>query len=303
MASIKQWDTDWFDQFKSIFPTNLTNLQIYPGDPIAWINRVNVPFGNKAAQRAIRMPDQNVQVAKDVTYLEKDAQRLVQRVDMPAIFDAINIDEEYYAGDVVNALGHVSDLFENFKNGIANLVYNGSASDPLCYGLLDAGAGTGSTTIERPDKCTDITTSGKWDIPGNMFEDIASAETGLENKGFYGPKRLIAPPLVKPLMSSLLTSTVTPYRTWVSSIGQYPITFTPFADPDAAIGTFDVFMVDETAFDLYANPLKVRGFFDNNNEDFKWHWKTRAVLLARPKWDGTDWKKGIVKIDQVDWNT
>ncbi len=303
MAAIRQWDTDWFDQFKTIMPTNFTNLQIYPGDPIAWIPRVNVPFGNKQAQRAIRMPDHNVQIGKEVEYLDKYAARQVQTADMPAISDSLRIKEEYYAGDVVNALGHVSDLFQNFSTAIGKFCYDGSSADPLAYGLIEDGAGTGSTTITRPDICTDITTSGKWDIPGNMFEDIASAESGLEAKGFVGPKRLIAPPLCKPLLNSVLTSTTTPYRTWISSIGQYPITFTPWADPNAAIGTFDVFMVDESAFTLFTNPLKVRGFFDNNTEDFVWHWKTRAYLLPIPKHDGTDWKKGIVKIDQVDWNT
>ena len=302
-ASIRQWDTDWFDQFKTIMPTNFTNLQIYPSDPIAWIPRVNVPFGNKQAQRAIRMPDHNIQIGKDVTYLDKYAARQVQTADMPAIWDSLRIKEEYYAGDVVNALGHVSDLFQNFNTGIGKFVYDGAAIDPLAYGLLDPGAGTGNTTITRPDVCVQVATSGKWDIPGNMFEDVASAESALELKGFYGPKRLICPPLCKPLMNSVLTSTVTPYRDWISSIGQYPITFTPWADPDAAIGTFDVFMVDENSFDLFMNPMKVRGFFDNNTEDFVWHWKTRAYLLARPKNDGTDWFKGIVKINQIDWNT
>jgi hypothetical protein len=303
MAAIRQWDTDWFDQFKTIMPTNFSTLQLYPSNPIAWINKVTVPFGNKQAQRAIREPDQDVQIGKEVTYLDKYARRSVQTADMPAIWDSIRIKEEYYAGDVVNALGHVADLFQNFQNGMANFCYNGATIDPLAYGLLDAGAGTGSTTITRPDVCVQVTTAGKWDIPGNMMEDVAQMDAALELKGFYGPKRLLLPPLLKPFLSTVLTSTVTPYRDWIFSIGGYPITFTPFVDPDAAIGTFDAFMVDESAFDLFMNPLKVRGFFDNNTEDFVWHWKSRMYLLARPQHDGTDYFKGIVKLNQADWTT
>jgi hypothetical protein len=249
------------------------------------------------------MPDQDVQVAKEVTYLDKYAARQVQTADMPAIFDSLRIKEEYYAGDVVNALGHVSDLFENFNDGIVNFAYNGSVIDPLAYGLMDGGAGTGSTTITRPDKCTDVTPAGNWDVQKNVFIDIGSAENNLVAKGFHGPKRLIAPPLLKPLLSSLLTSTTTPYRVWVESIAGYPITFCPLIDPDASTALADVYMIDESAFDLYMNPMKVRGFFDNNTEDFVWHWKTRAYLLARPKWDGTDWKKATCKIAQLDWIT
>ena len=302
-ASIRQWDTDWFDQFKQIMPTNFTNLQVYPGQPLSWINKVNVPFGVKQAQRAIRMPDQDVQVQKDVKYLDKYAARQVQTADMPAIFDSLRIAEEYYAGDVVNALGHVADLFENFNDGVANFTYTGTAIEPISYGLLDAGTGNG--TITRPLKCTDITPAGKWDVQANMFIDIADADAILQNFGFFGPRTLIAPPIYKPLMSSLLTSTVTPYRTWVTSIAGYPIIFTPLIDPDATHELADIVMVDSNAHDLFMNPLKVRGFFDNNTEDFVWHWKTRAYLLARPKYDKTNskWYKGVCKIAQVDFES
>jgi hypothetical protein len=149
-SAIRQWDTDWMDQFKSIMPTYLTNLQVYPGDAIDWINIVNVPFGDKQAQRAIRNPDQNVQIGKEVTYIDKYADRQVQVVDMPAIWDSIRIKEEYYAGDVVNAIGHVDDLFINFKDAIAQFTYAGNAAGATAYGILDAGPATG--LIDRPEE-------------------------------------------------------------------------------------------------------------------------------------------------------
>jgi hypothetical protein len=302
-GNIRQWDTDHMDQFKRIFPTTFSNLQIYPGNPIDWIPVKDMAFGEKQAQRNIRTPDQGVQVAKEVKYIDKRATRIPQVADMPALFDSLIIPEEDYAGDVVNALGHVADLFENFNDGIVNFTYNGTTIDPTAYGLMDAGAGTGSTTSNRPDKCTDVTPSGNWDVQKSMFIDIAQAQNNLEDKGFFGPKRLIAPPLLRPLMSTLLTSTVTPYRSWITSIAGFPITFTPFIDPDATTALADVYMVDESAFDLFMTPMKVRGFFNNDDEMFKWHWKTRAYLLPRPKWDDTDWKKATCKIAQLDWIT
>jgi hypothetical protein len=300
-ASIRQWDTDWFDQFKTIMPTSFSNLQVYPDNPIAWMNIVNVPFGNKQAQRAIRMPDQDVQVAKEVKYLDKYAARQVQVADMPALFDSLRIEEEYYAGDTVNALGHVGDLFQNFNDALANFVYTGTDIEPISYGLMDAGGGTG--TISRPDQPTAITSAGEWDVQGNIFLDLAAMENGLVEKGFFGPKRLIAPPLLKPWLSAVLTSTATPYRTWLSSIAGYPITFTPIIDPNATTNALALFMVDESSFDLFMTPLKVRGFFDSNTEDFVWHWKTRAYLLARPLHDGTEWLKGAIQIAALDLET
>jgi hypothetical protein len=301
MGDIRQWDSDWMDQFKSIFPTNFTNLQVHPGDPIAWINKVPVPFGNKQAQRALRNPDQRVQIAKEVEYKDKYAARLPQVADMPAIFDSLRIDEEYYAGDVVNAVGHVSDLFTNFKDALAQFVYTGSAVDPLAYGLLDYPDGTAGTVV-RPEQVAPVSTSGAWTTPSNMFNDVSKLEAALIDKNFHGEKLLLMPTRVKPYLSAVMTSTTSPYSYWLSSIGGYPTMFAEWVDANATEDAFDVYMVERNSFDLFTTPMSVRGFFDNNTEDFVWHWKTRAYLLAKPKNDGTEWLKGQVKC-VVDWNS
>ena len=301
MASIAQWDQDWMDQFKTIFPTNFTNLQVHPGNPISWINRQPISFGDKQAQRALRNPDQRVQIAKEVEYKDKYAARLTQKADMPAIFDSLRIDEEYYAGDVVNAVGHVSDLFVNFQDSLAQYAYVGTASNPLAYGLLDAPGGTAGTVV-RPEQVTAVTTAGAWTTSTNTRADIAKMEAALIDKNFHGEKLLLAPSRVKPYLSYVVTNTATPIGYWVSSIGGYPIVYSEWVDADATEDAFDIYMVDRNSFDLFTTPLTVRGFFDNNTEDFVWHWKTRAYLLARPKYDGTEWLKGQVKC-VVDWNS
>ena len=301
MSLIRQWDTDWFDQFKKIIATNLTTLNIYPGEPLWWLERRDVAFGEKQIQPQVRRPDQRVHVSRDVEYYDKYADRIVQVADMPSITDSLRIDEEYYAGDVVNAVGHVSDLFENFKDGLAQFIYVGTASNPLAYGLLDYPNGTAGTLV-RPEQVAPVTTAGAWTTPGNMMSDIAKMEAGLIDKNFHGEKLLLAPSRLRPYLSSVLTSTTTPYSYWISSIGGYPIVFSEWVDADATEDAFDIYMVDRNSFDLFSTPMSVRGFFDNNTEDFVWHWKTRAYLLARPKHDGTEWLKGQVKCT-VDWNS
>jgi hypothetical protein len=300
MASIRQWDTDWMDQFKTIFPTNFTNLQVHPGDPIGWINKVPVAFGNKQAQRALRNPDQRIQIAKEVEYKDKYAARLTQVADMPALFDSLRIDEEYYAGDVVNAVGHVGDLFTNFNDGLAQFAYVGTSIDPLAYGLLDYPNGTAGTVV-RPEQVAPVTTAGAWTTPSNTQQDIANLEAALIDKNFHGEKLLLAPTRLKPFLNLMLSNTAVPVSYAISTIGGYPIVFSEWVDADATTDAFDIYMVDRNGFDLFTTPLTVRGFFDNNTEDFVWHWKTRAYLLAKPKNDGTEWLKGIVKCT-VDWN-
>ena len=297
--SIRQWDTDWMDQFKTIFPTNFTNLQIHPGDPIAWVNKFPIPFGNKQAQRALRTPDQRVQITKDLEYKDKGATRLTQVMDMPSISDSLRIDEEYYAGDVVNAVGHVGDLFENFKDALAQFVYKGT-TDPLAYGIIDPGTNPG--TLVRPEACTAVTTAGAWTTPGNSMADFMKMEAALIDKNFHGEKLVLAPTRLRPYLSYVLTSTTTPVSYWIDRIAGYPIVFSEWVDSDATEDAFDIYMVDKSCYDLFMTPMSVRGFFDNNTEDFVWHWKTRAYMMPKPLHDGTEWKKGLVKC-VVDWNS
>ena len=146
-----------------------------------------------------------------------------------------------------------------------------------------------------------VTTAGAWTTPANMYEDFASLDAALVDKNFHGERVLLAPTRVRPYLNTVMTSTTTPYSYWISTIGGYPVIYSEWVDADASKDAYDIYMVDRNSFDLFSTPMTVRGFFDNNTEDFVWHWKTRAYLLARPLNDGTDWLKGIVKCT-VDWD-
>ena len=69
MSLIRQWDTDWFDQFKKILATNITTLNIYPGNPLWWCERSDIPFGQKQVQPQIRDPNDRVHVSKELQRL------------------------------------------------------------------------------------------------------------------------------------------------------------------------------------------------------------------------------------------
>ena len=109
MSLNRIWDTDWFDQFKQILATNITTLNIYPGQPLWWCETRDIAYGQKQVQPQIRDPDNRIKVSLDPEYEDDYAKRYVQVADMPSITKSLKIEEEYYAGDPVNALGHVAD--------------------------------------------------------------------------------------------------------------------------------------------------------------------------------------------------
>lgn len=293
--SIRQWDTDWFDQFKTFLATDLTTLIVDAGKPLWWCPIQDVAFGNKQVQPGIRKPDQQVRVSKNTEYDDKYAERLVQTADLPSITDSIRIEEEYAAGDPQNASGHVGDLAISFMDGLANYYVVGTSVDPLTYGLIDAGAGTGVTTITRPDIVDAITTTGDWETAANVNVDLAAMEAALNKQGFRGTKVICANPILKPFLKNMtITNTAQPIQPYVLDSG-YAMDYSTYYDIDATTDACDVYMVDAGSFRIHQWPVIAKAFYEDKTEYYYYRWKTRGILLAKPKHNDTDWKKGIVK--------
>ena len=297
MSLIRQWDTDWFDKFKQILATNITTLNIYPGNPLWWCERKDIPFGQKQVQPQIRDPNDRVHVSKDVEYIDDEAKRYVQVADMPSITKSLRIDEELYAGDPVNALGHVGDLGQYFVDGLKQFGIAGVAGPaPTSYGLIDVGAGTGSTTVTRPDELVAVTTSGEWDTPVQLTETLAEMENTLAAGGFHGPRVIGAHPLVRPFLAAYpMANTSVPLGSYITTGFGYQWDLCEWYDADATKDVHSIYMIDSTAFSLYQTPMTMRAFWDPRTEHYYWRWKTRCVMLAKPKNNGTDWQKGIVR--------
>lgn len=304
MASLNQWDTNWQDRFKSQLATNITTLAIYPMDILSWVRKVDHSYGKTQVQRSIRRPDQNVQISKNEEVTKaKYAESLTITLDMVVLHDRLDIKEEYYAGDTANALGHVADLGANFKDALGNLFLNGYDTDPLVRGILEADAnGTGSTVINDPghsDVASALSTAGKWDVYEDMATDLAEMENSLESNGFFGPKALLAPPILRPFLEKYVVDyTAVNYRTVLG----YPVYYSPHVDSGATSSAAAVYMVDTSAFEYHMTPVKARAFWSNEQETYVWRWKTRCVPMAIPQWNGTDWVKGVLGFD-VDCTT
>lgn len=294
--SIRQWDTDWFDQFKTQLATNLTTLNIYPGQPLWWCERRDIAYGQKQIQPQIRRPDQRVHISREVEYDDKYADRIIQVADLPSITDSLRIEREYYYGDPVNALGHVADLGTNYKDGLAQFVIVGTSIDPLAYGIIDAGAGTGSTSVTRPDIVDAVTTSGEWDTPAQLMETLSEMETALEGQGFHGTKVVASHPLIKPFLKGYaLTGTAVNELSYINTAFGYAWDLCEYYDADATKDVVDLYMIDTGSFTIYQTPVRMASFYNEETEHIYWRWSTRAIPLSKPMHNGTDWKKGIVK--------
>ena len=280
MATDPQWDQTWFDRFKKVYATNITTLSIYPGDPLAWLRIADVPYGQKQINRPFRKPNQRVHVSKNEEYPDvKYAESLVIERDMPNLSDAINVKEEYYAGDTANALGHVADLALNFKDGLVNFSLNGSDVDPVCKGILEDTT-SGSTTKNDPghvDTASAASATGVWDIYDEVAGSLATMEYELEAKGFFGKKIMGCPPLIKPFMQNYVVDyTAISYPTVMG----YQWFFNEAFDSGATTAAAAVYMIDADSFELHMTPLHARAYWSDEQECYCWRWKTRAVPIS-----------------------
>ena len=277
-----------------ILPTYLTNFVASPGQSIlSFMKAEDANFGDKTSLDGIRHPEEQVTISSEIEYNFKDARRYARRMDMPSISDALSVKEEDYAGDVVNAMGHVQDIGENFIEAINLFAFEGSLK-PLMYGLSDYPSGTAGTR-ERAEQCAPVTAAGKWDVPEKISSTIADMDMTLTTKKFYGQKLLLAHPLIKPMLRNILTNTATPIGQWMTSAYGYPTIFSHHIDPDSTTSVSDVYMVDASKFGYTMTPIRIKSYFDNDTDDWRWKWQTRFVLRPKVLNDGTEWLKGVVK--------
>ena len=178
MSSNNRLDTTIALQITKMIRTYLTTFVPSPGASIlGWMTAEDASFGQKTSIDGIRHPDEDVTVSSEIEYNPKYARKYARRLDMPSVTDMIRIEEEYYAGDLTNAMGHVADLGANFIEALNLLSFEGSLV-PLMYGISDYPSGTAGTR-ERPEMCAPPGTAGAWDVPTNIFKDIAAMEQAL----------------------------------------------------------------------------------------------------------------------------
>ena len=291
MSSNNRLDTDIALQVTKSIATYLTNFVPSPAESIlGWMTAEDAPFGFKTSLDGIRHPQEEVTVSSEIEYNTKYARRYRRRLDMPSVTDEIRIQEEDYAGDIVNAMGHVSDLGENFVEALNLFSFEGTLK-PLMYGLSDFPDGT-SGTRERPEMVEPPTTNGAWDVPTNITKDVAELKQALIAKKFYGQKIILAHPIFEPMLDLVMTNTATPAG-MVPGIKGTPIIYNHHVDSDATIAAGDIYMVDASKFAYTMTPLRIKSFFDDNTEDWVWRWQTRFVLRPKPLYDETQWLKGV----------
>lgn len=301
MPTNNDFDTSFAKTISQIMSTELSTYAASLESLLGKIDVIPFGYGKQHITRPISDPYQDVMVDRRFAAPEQEGRKLVQELDFVCISKRLRIDRVDWAADPKNAANHVRDYLSIVKDGIEKYFIEGSSTRILMYGLSDYPSGT-TGTINRPEMAYDSSTAGDWNTTSNIRTDLINCETGLILKKFRGRKAILAPTIVKPMLSELISAgTPVSSAQWVNSIFGMPIIYSPFVHEAATKDDFNLYMVDLDKIHFGMSDLKVDSFYDNKDHAFFVDFEIYLGFLADPLWDGTEYLKGIARLDARDW--
>jgi hypothetical protein len=305
MAGNNYMDTTWATLVTDFIQQQISSYSQPNESVLGYFPVVPVKYGDKRFQRTVQDPATIVGIGREFNPDAKKKITHVQNGDMACIYDRLEVPRVDFAGDVQGVNIHVGARNDVFVRTLEKVLIEGASSRVVVYGIDDFPNGTAGT-INRPEMAGSVTTAGDWVTIANAREDIAVAVSALISKRFYGPKVLLVPSLIKPFVSELISGAGSsgPEATlgnWIVSALGLPIAYSPFVHEAATTDDFNVFVVDTSKCSLGMTAILMDAEYDSKGHAYYWDWELYFAPMFDPIYDGTEWLKGVVRLDARDW--
>jgi len=288
----------------------LLAMSVSPDSLLRVLPREQAAYGENPWKRLIAHPDDKIGIGMEFKRTGDKPRTITQRYDMACIYTSLEVSQFKFASNPSGANLNVAGKAKKFIEMLEQIVIEGSPS-PVVYGLGDQGAGSGSTTVERPDAPTAITTAGDWSTTGNIKTDFINADAALIAKGFTGKNKVaLLPSIARPMLTDLIANTAIPISQWFSNMIGYPVVFSSMVRENDMSGNytaatkdaFTAYLIDLDHVLLVTSPLLASNHFSSDQKTYYWDWEIYATVAYNPLYDGTDWIKGVVAINDIDWS-
>jgi len=301
MVGQPNYDTDFAVTVAQIMRTQMSSYSVTQDRLMGKVSIIPLTYGNTSIYRPIADPDQYVVLDRTFQGAPTDlAEKLVQHLDLVCLSDRLAIPRVDYAGDNANAAMHVSAHSQIFLDAIEKNFIEGAAAKVLTYGVYDyPGVTTG--TVNRPEMAYNDTTAGAWSTTANIRSDLIESLGGLVAKKFYGPYLLIMPSLARPMMSDVLANTATSTATWIKDNFGVPIAYSPFMHEAAVSTDFNCVIIDTSKVHLGLSNIMMDSYYDDSRHSYNFDWEVYTSALFDPLFDGTDYMKGVARLDARTW--
>lgn len=302
MVTQPAYDTDFAVTLAQIMRTQLTTYSQTPDRLIGAVNKVPISYGQTSIYRPIADPKQDIQASRTFRGAPTDlAEKVVQHLDLVNLSTRLSIPRVDYAGDAANAGLHVAAHSSLLVDAIEKVFIEGLSTTVLCYGVYDYPTATAGT-IPRPEIAYNDTTDGDWSTTANIRSDLIKCIVGLTTKKFYGPYLLLAPSICRPMFSEVIANTNVPTSQWIKNSFGLDIAYSPFVHEAATSEDYNLVIIDKSKVHLGLSQVFMDPYYDDKDHAYMYDWEVYMTPLFDPLYDGTEYLKGVARIDARDWN-
>ena len=293
-------DTAWGTLVTDFIRQQLSTYSAPDDSILRSISTIPISYGKRTGQRTIQDPDTIVKVGREFDPDRTKKVTWTQNLDYANISDSFVVPRAMFASDPEGTRIHVRDMGKNFRNGIEKLFIEGASVNVITRGVADYPSGTAGT-INRPEMGYVSTTAGDWDKTAKSRTDIINSIAGLIAKRFYGPHLILAPSIVKPMLTEVIANTATPLNQWVKSSAGIQVAYSPFVHEAATKDVFNVYIIDTSMVHIGLSVTMMDAYYVNKDHAYYWDWEVYTVPMFDPLFDGTEYLKGIAQLAARDW--
>ncbi|KKM67465.1 hypothetical protein LCGC14_0976150 [marine sediment metagenome] len=294
-------DTSFATLVTDFFKTQMSTFSAAPNSILSSISFLPIAKGKRTIDRIIQDPETIVHASKTWDGRRAKKVTLKQNVDTINLGDGLEIPRDEFNADPEGARIHVQNTGEIFNNAIEKTTVEGVATIAIARGINDFPDGTAGT-INRPEIAYNNTTAGDWKTVANFRTDVIESVVGLTLKRFYGPKLMLAPEIVRTMITELISNTAVPVSSWMTSTIGIPIAFSPFVHEAATKDDFNCYIIDTNKVHLGGSDILFDAWYEQKDHAYYWDWDVDIVPLFDPLFDGTEYLKGVARLDARDFS-
>ena len=272
-----------------------------PDSIMGKVSMIPISYGNETIDRVVQDPDTIVHGSKQFDPNRAPKVTLKQNVDCVNLSDGLFITRQQFSTDPEGSRIQVENTGSIFRNSVEKTLIEGISTIAIARGISDYPSGT-TGTINRAEIAYNNSTAGDWSTTSNIRSDIISSLAGLILKRFYGPYLILAPTIVQPMLTEVIANTAQPINTWVKSTVGVSVAYSPFVHEAATTDDFNVYIIDTSKVHIGLSTTKFDAWYEKKDHCYYWDWECYMAPLFDPLYDGTEYLKGVARLDARDWD-
>lgn len=302
MVTEHDMDTDWATTITQFLTQQITDFSNAPNSILGSFPAIELMYGDMTIQRIINLIDTIAHISRDFDVPDKKTFEETQNLDFGCISDRITITRKKMAQNPQGAAIHAKHEPIKIRNAIEKTFVEGASTKVVIRGISDY-PNTTTGTLNRPEMAYVNSTAGDWSTTSNIRTDLILSLVGLKAKKFYGPYGMLSPELTRPMFTQLLTEYGSAsVGSWIQSTFGLPIIYSPFVHEAATKDDFNIYIVDLSMMSLGVSDLKIDAYYDNKDHTYYYDYEVYTVPMFDPLYDGTEWLKGVARLDARDWS-